>query len=137
MECILKGRLLEDEIFSGKIVDALIGADVSNATAIADDVLIGKTFFAGDNNVKVGTYVKPQINLATATVNDVFNNASFYAGTDTIKTGALDPYVEYMKYQDMSFELSNGRIMPTDNEYQDSIKPQVLSLLNYILGGSR
>lgn len=74
---------------------------------------------------------------ATATEEDVFADATFYAKDNAIKTGVLDPYIEYMKYQDLAYELSNGRPIPTDEEYLNEIKPRVLNLLNYILGGER
>lgn len=59
------------------------------ATAGTGDVLSGKTFYAGDKNLKTGTF---NLGAANATPGDVRNGKTFYAGDNTLKTGTLINY---------------------------------------------
>lgn len=54
---------------------------------------------------------------ATATEEDVFADATFYAGNNELKTGALDPYIEYIKFDKTLSQLespANGTATETD-----------------------
>ena len=61
--------------------------DFTSANATVEDVVSGKTFYAGTGNIKVGTKVVPDLTLATALEDDVIAGKTFYAGDNTIKTG--------------------------------------------------
>jgi len=64
--------------------------DFTSANATVDDVVDGKTFYAGNGNLKVGTKVVPDLTVATASEDDVILGKTFYAGDNTIKTGAKE-----------------------------------------------
>lgn len=66
----------------------LSGGKLALATAEADDVLAGKTYYAGDKELKTGTLALAD---ATATESDVASGKTFYAGDKTIKTGNYTP----------------------------------------------
>lgn len=62
----------------------LSGGKLALATAEAGDVLAGKTYYAGDKELKTGTLALAD---ATATAADVASGKTFYSGDKTIKTG--------------------------------------------------
>lgn len=66
---------------------------LAKATAQADEVFHGKTYYAGDKTLKTGTL---SIDTATATASYVSSGKTFYAGDKTRKTGTL---VERGQYQ--------------------------------------
>lgn len=65
----------------------LSNSKLSKATAGTGDVVSGKTFYAGDKNLKTGTF---NLSAATATAADVLSGKTFYAGNNTLKTGTLN-----------------------------------------------
>lgn len=67
----------------------LSGGKLALATAETDDVLAGKTYYAGDKELKTGTLALAD---ATATESDVASGKTFFAGDNTLKTGALKGY---------------------------------------------
>ena len=66
--------------------------DFAKADASADDVLLGKKFYSGNKDLKVGSLVVENTNfeIATATANDVLSGKTFYAGNSELKTGGLE-----------------------------------------------
>ena len=62
----------------------LSGGKLALADAETGDVLAGKTYYAGDKELKTGTLALAD---ATATAADVASGKTFYAGDKTIKTG--------------------------------------------------
>ena len=62
----------------------LSGGKLALATAETGDVLAGKTYYAGDKELKTGTLALAD---ATATESDVASGKTFFAGDNTIKTG--------------------------------------------------
>lgn len=64
----------------------LSNAELAEATATADQVFKGKTFFAGDDILKTGAF---DLSLANATAAQVLKGYKFYAGNSTLKTGTL------------------------------------------------
>lgn len=64
--------------------------EFSKATASEEDVVAGKTFFSGNDVLKLGTKEIPNLTLATATSDDVVAGKTFYSGDDTIKTGTKE-----------------------------------------------
>lgn len=66
----------------------LSNAELAEATATADQVFKGKTFFAGDDILKTGAF---DLSLANATAAQVLSGYKFYAGNSTLKTGTLVP----------------------------------------------
>lgn len=61
--------------------------DFTSATATVEDVVDGKTFYAGNGNMKVGIKVVPDLTTANATVDDVLEGKTFFSGDNTLKTG--------------------------------------------------
>lgn len=66
----------------------LSNAELAEATATADQVFKGKTFFAGNDILKTGAF---DLSLANATAAQVLSGRKFYAGNSTLKTGTLVP----------------------------------------------
>ncbi len=66
----------------------LSGGKLALATAETGDVLAGKTYYAGDKELKTGTLALAD---ATATESDVASGKTFYAGDNTLKTGKKTP----------------------------------------------
>ena len=61
--------------------------NLADATAVCEDVCEGKTFYAGNNELKYGTRVDIDLSNATATAENVELGKTFYAGDNNIKTG--------------------------------------------------
>lgn len=61
--------------------------DLTAATATAQDVAEGKTFYSGNNTIKVGTQIIPNLTEATAAEDNVELGKTFYAGNNKLKTG--------------------------------------------------
>ena len=68
----------------------LSGGKLALADAETGDVLAGKTYYAGDKELKTGTLALAE---ATATESDVASGKTFFAGDNTLKTGNLKGYV--------------------------------------------
>ena len=64
----------------------LSNTKLEKATAQADEVFHGKTYYAGDKSLKTGTMA---IDTATAGSADVVAGKTFYAGSKTAKTGTM------------------------------------------------
>jgi len=61
------------------------GIDVSDATALTTDVLSGKTFYAGDENIKTGTIASKGAETFTpSTSNQTIASGQYLSGTQTI-----------------------------------------------------
>jgi hypothetical protein len=61
------------------------GVDVSDATALTTDVLSGKTFYAGDENIKTGTIASKGAETFTpSTSNQTIASGQYLSGTQTI-----------------------------------------------------
>lgn len=56
------------------------------ATATTDQVFLGQTFYAGNDELKTGTF---DLAAANATAAQVLSGYKFYAGDSTLKTGTL------------------------------------------------
>ena len=76
------------EITAG--IKTIVMPDLSSANATVEDVVNGKTFYAGDREIKVGTKVVPDLTIADATADDVLSGKTFYAGDNTIKIGSKE-----------------------------------------------
>lgn len=61
--------------------------DFTSANATVEDVVSGKTFYAGNSSIKVGTKVVPDLTVATALEDDVLLGKTFFSGDNTLKTG--------------------------------------------------
>lgn len=72
----------------------LSGGKLALATAEADDVLAGKTYYAGDKELKTGTLALAD---ATATESNVASGKTFYAGDNTMKTGKFTPTLKRVR----------------------------------------
>lgn len=68
----------------GPVVNAV---DLSIATATADDVKQGKTFYSGDATIKTGTASIPDLSQTTATAGDVLKGKEFYDASGDKVTG--------------------------------------------------
>ena len=66
------------EITAG--IKTIVMPDFSSANATVEDVIDGKTFYAGNSEIKVGTKVVPDLSIADATADDVLLGKTFYAG---------------------------------------------------------
>lgn len=64
--------------------------DLTSATATSEDVAEGKTFYSGDNTIKMGTQIVPDLSSATATEQDVIAGKTFYSGDNLVKTGCYE-----------------------------------------------
>jgi hypothetical protein len=61
------------------------GVDVSDATALTTDVLSGKTFYAGDEDIKTGTIASKGAETFTpSTSNQTIASGQYLSGTQTI-----------------------------------------------------
>lgn len=67
-------------------ITGLSESKLSQATASSSDVLSGKTFYAGDKELKTGTF---DLSSATATEEDVLSGKTFYARNNELKTGSM------------------------------------------------
>ena len=78
------------EISAG--IDSIQAANVGSATATPEDVLEGKTFFAGDNEIKQGTLTVVNVDLESANASpaDVLQGKTFFAGNNVIKEGTFN-----------------------------------------------
>lgn len=64
----------------------LTNGKLALADADASDVMSGKTFYAGDKEIKTGTF---DLSAADAGPNDVMSGKKFYASDKTLKTGTF------------------------------------------------
>ena len=64
----------------------LMNGKLALADADASDVMSGKTFYAGDKEIKTGTF---DLSAADAGPNDVMSGKKFYASDKTLKTGTF------------------------------------------------
>ena len=76
----LVASYIKSGVTIGGITGTLETIDVSNATATAEDVLEGKTFYAGSNEIKTGT-MKSSSTLKRASTS---YNPNSWSGTKTI-----------------------------------------------------
>lgn len=76
--------IVQNQIGSG----GLSNAELAEATATADQVFKGKTFFAGNDILKTGAF---DLSLANAIAAQVLSGYTFYAGDKELKTGTLVP----------------------------------------------
>ena len=67
---------------------------LSAATADVSDVINGKTFYSGNNEIKTGTF---NLGAANAGTGDVMSGKKFYSGDKTLKTGTLVPRLKLLK----------------------------------------
>lgn len=65
----------------------LSGGKLALADAETGDVLAGKTYYAGDKELKTGTLALAN---ATATESDVRSGKTFFAGNGSLKTGSCE-----------------------------------------------
>ena len=83
----------------------LSGGKLALATAETGDVLAGKTYYAGDKELKTGTLALAD---ATATESDVASGKTFFAGDNTIKTGTKLIVKKVLRSSQQSIKGSSG-----------------------------
>ena len=81
----LVASYIKSGVTIGGITGTLETLDVSNATATAEDVLEGKTFYAGSNEIKTGT-MKPSSTLKKASTSYNPNSNSGSRMLDVVST---------------------------------------------------
>lgn len=81
---------IKEGITIGGITGKLETIDVSNATATEEDVLEGKTFYAGSNDIKIGAMTNSEISNLT-----VIANAPIYDSTGVSLNTTLDGSTKY------------------------------------------
>lgn len=81
------------------------------ADATAGDVLSGKKFYAGDKEIKTGTF---DLSAADAGLNDVLSGKKFYAGDKELKTGTFVPRLKLLK---SASRVGSGQISITVTGY--------------------
>lgn len=67
--------------------NGLNNSKLKKASAGTSDVLSGKTFYAGDKNLKTGSF---NLGAANAGTSDVLSGKTFYAGDKSLKTGTFN-----------------------------------------------
>lgn len=93
-----------------------LGADPSNANATESDVFFGKTFYAGDNEIKVGklsSYDVVQTSLGNNTSRLEITTIGFGSSDEVVSFENINNY----KTQDTAYILQNGGELATDEEY--------------------
>lgn len=115
------------EITAGiKSIEA--GVDLTNSTATEQDVLVGKTFYSGNSQLKTGKLevVSTDFTLATATPQDVVLGKTFYAGDSELKVGAYDVEAELLKERHI-FEYEQ-EVKISETRYVYNVNPQITAL---------
>lgn len=93
-----------------------LGADPSNANATELDVFFGKTFYAGNNEKKVGklsSYDVVQTYLGNNTSRLEITTIGFGSSDEVVTFENINNY----KTQDTAYILQNGGELATDEEY--------------------
>ena len=86
----LVASYIKSGVTIGGITGTLETIDVSNATATAEDVLEGKTFYAGNSEIKTGTMTDSGISKL-----DLIANAPIYDNTTAAINTTLDGSTRY------------------------------------------
>jgi len=86
----LVASYIKSGITIGGITGTLETIDVSNATATAEDVLSGKTFYAGSNEIKTGTMTNSEISNLK-----LIANAPIYDSMGVSLNTTLDGSTDY------------------------------------------
>jgi len=100
--------------------------DFTSANATVEDVVSGKTFYAGNTTIKVGTKVVPDLTIATALEDDVLEGKTFYAGNQELKVGTFVDNSEIYQKLFLSNNEINEQIYFTIPEGYKILKTHVL-----------
>lgn len=70
----------------------MVGVDPSGATAVESDVLLGKTFYAGDNDLRVGTLNENIDIMQAIDLWNINNSGGYEMASDEDYTNAEDMF---------------------------------------------